>query len=94
MDTDYDSCPCRGIHFISRYMGTSDYCVDGTRVAVNDETGITTRATPAHRERVRIYLIAKYGEYCIWHAEQKVKWGGSLPALEPFTPLAALGGIQ
>lgn len=56
--------------FISRYRGVNDYCVDGVRVSVSDD-GVANAwggVTPQQIERIRLFELEKYGEYCLWHS--------------------------
>lgn len=62
----YDSCPCRGINFISRGgIGplSTDYCVDGKRVRIVDGEPL-----PA---RIFTYALDKYAVFLIWHTENR-----------------------
>lgn len=77
----YDSCPCRGVHFISCYRRESDYCVDGERVAVNEETGAIRRATPLQIEKLIAHYAVEHAKYEKWHTEMALKHGDFLPPL-------------
>jgi hypothetical protein len=57
--------------FISRYRGINDYCVDGVRVSVSDDGQAHTfdGVTPEQIERIRLFELGKYAEYCEWHSK-------------------------
>ena len=80
----YDSCPCRDVHFISRYRGESDYCIDGERVRVSDESGISSRATAEQVRKLSLFFLESYADYCKWHAQQRARHGDEWPSLSPF----------
>ena len=79
----YDSCPCRGVHFISCYQEESDYCIDGERVAVNKETGAVRKATPLQIKKLITHYAIERTKYEVWHATMLQRYGNYL------SPLAA-----
>jgi hypothetical protein len=91
----YDSCPCRGVHFISCYRQESDYCVDGERVAVSEETGAIRKATALQIEKMVEFYGSERQKYEEWYARMAPKYGDYLsPISEPkpmphLKPLAA-----
>ena len=77
----YDSCPCRGVHFISCYQEESDYCIDGERVAVNKETGAVRKATPLQIEKLITHYAIERTKYEVWHATMLQRYGNYLSPL-------------
>ena len=68
----YESCPCRGVHFISRYREETDYCVNGKRVSVGDDgMALYSSTTLADLEALNLFSLEQYAKYCAWHVEQK-----------------------
>ena len=80
----YDSCPCRGIHFIVRGFIDSDYCIDGKRVRVRHGDPVVAFATPEQAERLGIWFLDQYARYIKWHVEQNRKHPAWLMQLQPF----------
>lgn len=63
----YESCSCIGVHFISGYRLQWDYCVDGKRITVDNDSNIITPS--ANEEQVRkleLHLLDDYAGYLRW----------------------------
>jgi len=81
----YDSCPCKGVHFISRSHQENEYCVDGKRVRLDDDSIIHSfDVTGEMVSKLEAYLLEQHSQYCIWHAEQLKRYGDACPPLCPF----------
>lgn len=85
----YDSCPCKGVHFISSYQGEVDYCVNGQRVMIREDRSPAREYSAADMMALRLWLISEYARYLIWHCTQKQKHPGEyMPEIEPFRELS------
>lgn len=68
----YESCPCRGVHFISRYREETDYCVDGKRVSIGDDgMAVYFSTTLDDLKALDLYHLEQYAKYCAWHSSKK-----------------------
>ena len=91
----YDSCPCKGVNFISGGLGRTDYCVDGKRITLDDAGRVLSRSASAGQvEQLGLGLLARYAQYCIWHTGQVQRFGADFPALSPFGGSYPLERIQ
>jgi hypothetical protein len=79
----YDPCPCRGVHFVSRYKQETDYCIDGKRIVVKDGGEIRS-AAPLQLEKLIAYFADERAKYLVWHNAALLKYGDALgPISEP-----------
>jgi hypothetical protein len=64
----YDSCPCRGVHFIAGGGLDADYCVDGKRVCLgSDSRVLTPSASEAQVVKLELWLLDEFARYLVWH---------------------------
>jgi hypothetical protein len=88
----YDSCPCRGVHFISGNGVDADYCVDGKRVRLSaGSLVLTPSATEQQVFKLEMHLLDDYARYLRWRGEQP--WRREVP-VSPFNhslPLKHVG---
>jgi hypothetical protein len=80
----YHSCPCRGVNFIVGGLGSWEYCVDGKRVRVSDDSRVeTVSATEAQIVKLELYLLDNYAEYLRWRYDPARGWRREVP-ISPF----------
>jgi hypothetical protein len=87
----YDSCPCRGVHFIVCGGDDAVYCVDGKRVRVVGSLVMTPSATPEQVFKLEMHLLDSYAHYLRWRGERP--YLREIP-VSPFTyslPLKQIG---
>jgi len=75
-------CGLSKVQFISRYREQNDYCVNGSRVSLNDSGEFGYYATEEEKGAVRLFLLEEYADYLRWRNTFRARVGCEMPIQE------------